>query len=83
MPWEFGETLADYEVGRKHGVLFLSIRYHRLHSNYIYERIKALGKLYELRILLLLVDVPDAESALRELGRVSVLLNFTILVAWR
>lgn len=56
VPWEFGETLADYELGRTSAALFLSLRYHKLHPNYIYERFQKLGKNYELRILLVLVD---------------------------
>ena len=34
-----------------------SVRYHKLHPNYIHDRLKQLGKQYILRILLLLVDV--------------------------
>lgn len=57
VPWEHGETLADYELGRTTCALFLSLRYHRLHPNYIYERFQKLGKNYTLRLLLVLVDV--------------------------
>ena len=82
VPWEFGPTAADYEVGRTTGVLFLSIRYHKLHPNYIYERLKELGRLYSLRILLVLIDAADFAKTLRELTRVSVVLGFTIVLAW-
>jgi DNA excision repair protein ERCC-1 len=37
--------------------LFLSLRYHRLHPEYIYNRIQKLGKEYNLRILLVMVDI--------------------------
>jgi DNA excision repair protein ERCC-1 len=57
VPWEHGETLADFELGRTTCALFLSLRYHKLHPNYIYERFQKLGKNYILRILLVLVDV--------------------------
>lgn len=82
VPWEFGDTLGDYQVGKVNAVLFLSLRYHRLHPNYIYERLRELGKNYTLRILLVLVDIKDPEKSTRELTRVSFLLNFTILLAW-
>ena len=57
VPWEQGEILADYELGKTTCALFLSLRYHKLHPNYIYERFQKLGKNYLLRILLVLVDV--------------------------
>ena len=57
VPWEHGETLADYELGKTTCALFLSLRYHKLHPNYIYERFQKLGKHYNLRILLVFVDV--------------------------
>ena len=62
VPWEHGETLADYELGRTTCALFLSLRYHKLHPNYIYERFQKLGKSYYLRILLVLVDVVSWKS---------------------
>ena len=33
-----------------------SVRYHSLHPNYIHDRLKSLGKQYQLRVLLVLVD---------------------------
>lgn len=35
--------------------LFLSLKYHNLKPDYINERLKQLGKLYELRVLLVQV----------------------------
>lgn len=80
--WEFGNTVADYELGRTTCALFLSLRYHKLHPNYVYERLKELGKLYTLRLLLVLVDTGDFTKSLRELHRVSIVLNFTVVLAW-
>ena len=83
VPWEFGITNSDYEVGSKNSVLFLSAKYHKLHPNYIYERLKLDGQNYSLKVLLLLADLPELEYILRELSRISILLNFTIIIAWR
>src|ERR1700720_3252790 len=77
--WAFGDVVPDFELGRTTCALFLSIRYHKLHPNYLYERLKALGKLYTLRVLLVLVDQDYPEKPLRELTRVSLLLNFCIV----
>lgn len=83
VPWEMTDTLVpDYEVGKTTGVLFLSLRYHKLHPNYIYERFKLLGKLYKLRLLLVLVDTPDYAKGIRELTRVSVVMDFCLLLSW-
>jgi len=61
----------------------VSIRYHKLHPNYIYERFKEVGKMYKLRLLLILVDSPDHTRTIRELSRVSILLEYTVILAWR
>jgi DNA excision repair protein ERCC-1 len=84
VPWEFskGPIPCDYQVGKTAGVLFLSLRYHRLHPNYIYERLSAMSKAYVLRVMLVLIDLKDPEKNLRELTRVSMMLEFTILLAW-
>ena len=57
VPLEFDDSIVpDYVVGKTACVLFLSIRYHQLKPDYIQERLKKLGKMFELRILLVHVD---------------------------
>lgn len=57
IPWEFDETIIpDYVVGSTAGVLYLSLRYHQLNPDYIHNRLKLLGKRFELRVLLVQVD---------------------------
>lgn len=57
IPWEFDETIIpDYVVGVTAGILYLSLRYHQLNPDYIHNRLKLLGKRFELRILLVQVD---------------------------
>ena len=56
VPWEYEENIIpDYVMGRTTCALFLSLRYHSLKPNYINDRLKTLGKLYDLRVLLVLV----------------------------
>lgn len=50
LPYEYSDIPADYVLGATTCALFLSLKYHRLHPEYIYSRLKALGKLYNLRI---------------------------------
>lgn len=55
VPWEYEEIIPDYVMGRTTCALFLSLRYHNLNPDYINERLKQLGKQYELRVLLVQV----------------------------
>ncbi|KAG0235381.1 Excision repair cross-complementation group 1 [Actinomortierella wolfii] len=82
VPYEFGQIEPDYMVGLTSCVLFLSIRYHRLHPEYIYSRIAAIGKSFMLRVLLVLVDVDTHQQAIRELTRVAVTSEFTLICCW-
>lgn len=58
------------------------MKYHRLHPEYIYQRIRKLQGKYNLRILLTLVDIPNHEDSLRELSKTSVVNNVTIMLCW-
>lgn len=69
VPWEFDETIIpDYVVGSTAGILFLSLRYHMLNPDYIHDRLKSLGKRFELRVLLVQVDTKVIISFLHEIG---------------
>lgn len=57
IPWEYDDIVPDYQMGRTVCALFLSLRYHNLNPDYIHERLKLLGKMYELRVLLVQVRV--------------------------
>ncbi|ORZ10355.1 restriction endonuclease type II-like protein [Lobosporangium transversale] len=82
VPYEYGEIVPDFIVGLTSCILYLSIRYHRLHPEYIYNRISTLGKTFVLRVLLVLVDVEMHQQAIRELTRVAMLNNLTLVCAW-
>lgn len=83
VPLEFRDDIVpDYVVGRTSCVLFLSLKYHNLNPDYICQRLKALGKMYELRVLLVQVDTPEPHSALKSLTRISLLADLTMMLAW-
>ena len=82
LPWEYSDTPADYVLGATTCALFLSLKYHRLHPEYIYSRIRALGKMYNLRILLTMVDITNHEEALKELSKTSMINNLTLILCW-
>ncbi|TNN03113.1 hypothetical protein fugu_000142 [Takifugu bimaculatus] len=82
VPWEFGDVVPDYVLGQTTCALFLSLRYHNLNPNYIHDRLKLLGQTFTLRVLLVQVDVKDPHHALRELARICVMADCTLVLAW-
>jgi DNA excision repair protein ERCC-1 len=81
-PWEYADIPADFTLGLTTCALFLSLKYHRLHPEYIYSRIKLLQKNYNLRILLTMVDIDNHEASLRELAKTSLVNNLTLILCW-
>ncbi|WWD21189.1 hypothetical protein CI109_105673 [Kwoniella shandongensis] len=79
---EIGDIVADYQVGTHNGVLFLSLKYHRLHPEYIHQRIEKMRASYNLRIVLVLCDVGEHQQSLRELTKIAIINEFTVFVAW-
>ncbi|KAI8334416.1 restriction endonuclease type II-like protein [Chlamydoabsidia padenii] len=83
VPYEFDDTIKpDYVVGATTGVLYLSLRYHRLYPNYIYERMIALSRMYVLKVLLVLVDTNDHHTVLRELNLAAITHQCTLMLSW-
>jgi DNA excision repair protein ERCC-1 len=82
IPWEFGDTLVDYQVGQTSAVLYLSLKYHRLHPDYIITRLNRIKDRFHLRIMLVNVDIDDHQSTLREVHQISFKHNITIMLAW-
>lgn len=82
VPWEYSDIPADYRLGLTTCALFLSLKYHRLHPEYIYTRIRNLQGKFSLRILLTMVDIPNHEDSLRELSKTSSINNVTIILCW-
>lgn len=81
--WEFGDTPADFTVGATSCALFLSLQYHRLHPEYIYNRIQALGRgRFDLRVLLVMVDIDHHQDPLRELSKTCIVNRLTLILAW-
>ncbi|XP_028172861.1 DNA excision repair protein ERCC-1 [Ostrinia furnacalis] len=82
VPWEYDDIIPDYEVGKTICILFLSLRYHNLNPDYINNRLKELGKKYELRVLLVQVDLKDPHTPLKNLTRICLLTDLTLMLAW-
>ncbi|XP_072939898.1 DNA excision repair protein ERCC-1 [Epargyreus clarus] len=82
VPWEYDDIIPDFEVGKTICLLFLSVRYHNLDPDYINNRLKELGKKYDLRVLLVQVDLKDPHAALKNLTRICLLTDMTLMLAW-
>ena len=82
VPWEFSDSIVpDYVIGPKSAALYLSLKYHTLNPNYIHERLKNFTG-FELRILLVQVDVSEPHHALKQLMRICILSELTLILAW-
>ncbi|SPO02673.1 related to switching protein SWI10 [Cephalotrichum gorgonifer] len=82
VPWEYSDIVADYVLGTTTCALFLSLKYHRLYPEYIYGRIRNLQGKYNLRVLLAMVDIANHEDPLRELTKMSLISNVTLILCW-
>ncbi|CAK7271393.1 ssDNA endonuclease and repair protein rad10 [Sporothrix epigloea] len=86
VPWEYSDMTADYGLGPSTVALFLSLKYHRLHPEYIFARFRGLqaggGPKHRLRILLALVDIENHEETLRELAKTSLVNQVTLILCW-
>lgn len=80
--WEYSDIPADYVLGATTCALFLSLKYHRLHPEYIYNRIKGLQGKYNLRVILTMVDIGNHEESLKELSKTSLVNNVTVILCW-
>ncbi|CAH2321384.1 DNA excision repair ERCC-1 isoform X1 [Pelobates cultripes] len=82
VPWEFGDIVPDYLLGDSSCALFLSLRYHNLNPEYIHSRLRSLGQCFALRVLMVQVDVKDPHFSLKELAKICILSDCTLILSW-
>ena len=83
VPWQFAEDVGpDYLINSSCVVLYLSVRYHTLNPAYIGVRLDALGQGHKLRVLLVHVDVKEPHHVLKQLMRLAILSELTLMLAW-
>lgn len=73
--------VPDFVCGTTTAVLYLSLQYHSLHPEYVYVRVRGLGRAYKLRVLLILVDVHEHRQPMQELTKLSVIHDLTLICA--
>lgn len=87
VPWQYVSStsttkiLYDYSVcSNKRLILFLSLKYHKLHPEYLWKRMKYLRN--QNCILLVLVDIDDHENILTTINKECLFGEFTLLLSW-
>ena len=82
-PWEVSDICPDFVVGERNCIIFLSIRYHNLHPDYVHERIRQEGmKKYSLKVLLVLVDTTNIKETLMEITQIAMRSDLTMILAF-
>lgn len=66
--WEFAAIVPDYVLGKSTCALYISLRYHALHPNYLFKRIKEIKSDYKLRVILVQVSSWRTTAAAGELS---------------
>lgn len=82
VPNQFSSMVPDYIFGPTRCALYLSLRYHNLHPDYVHRRIAELKSDFTLRVLLCHVDIEDNASALLFLNDLCVKNNMTLILSW-
>ncbi|KAK7344223.1 hypothetical protein VNO77_13584 [Canavalia gladiata] len=80
--WIFADVVCDYLLGQSSCALYISLRYHLLHPDYLYYRIRELQKNFKLRVVLCHVDVEDVVKPLLEITKTALLHDCTLLCGW-
>ncbi|KAL0923669.1 hypothetical protein M5K25_007735 [Dendrobium thyrsiflorum] len=85
--WAFADIVCDYLLGQSSCALYISLpmcslRYHLLHPDYLYYRIRELQKVFKLRVILCHIDVEDVTKPLLEVTRTAIFHDCTLLCGW-
>ncbi len=82
--YELNESIspAHYLMYDSCCAMFLSVKYHVIYPNYIYDKLNELRNSYQLKVLLVLVDHIEFQSSLKELTKLAIRTNCTLMLAW-
>jgi DNA excision repair protein ERCC-1 len=75
-------TVADYSIGRDIAVLFLTLKYHRLHPEYLSTRIRDFRGSFPVRILLFLINDENPDQIISKLTVLSIANNMNLMLAF-
>ncbi|XP_020583738.1 DNA excision repair protein ERCC-1 isoform X2 [Phalaenopsis equestris] len=80
--WAFADIVCDYLLGQSSCALYISLRYHLLHPEYLYYRIRELQKVFKLRVILCHIDVEDVVKPLLEVTKTAMFHDCSLLCGW-
>lgn len=80
--WEYSTIPADYQMGVSTCALFLSLKYHQVHPDYLDKRIEKISGMFNLRVLLLMCDAKQYTQDVKDLTKRCLANNITIVMAW-
>lgn len=81
--WKFCDQITpDFQMSYQMCAFFLSMKYHLLNATYIHKRIKEIGRAYNVRVLLALVDVKEPRHCIKELEKIAIFSNLSLILCW-
>lgn len=80
--WQFGDIVPDYLLGASSCALFLSLRFHALHPDYLSQRIRELQMAFRLRIVLCHLDTEDPARPLHAIMKACSAARCALVCAW-
>lgn len=75
-------SACDYSISTLIGVLFLSLKYHRTHPEYLTGRVSKFNGSYKSRVLLLVVDGKGPDKAISKLNTYCIDNNMNLVLAF-
>mmetsp|Transcript_21246 Transcript_21246/g.41672 ORF Transcript_21246/g.41672 Transcript_21246/m.41672 type:complete len:217 (+) Transcript_21246:310-960(+) len=82
VPYKFVDAAADFILGESTCALYLSMRYHLLHPDYLYSRISEVKRDFRLRVVLCVVDIQNCQTPLMLLTSLASANDFTVILCW-
>eukprot|EP00898_Chlorokybus_atmophyticus_P003409 jgi/Chlat1/4069/Chrsp26S04112 len=73
------DIVPDFLVGATACCLYISVRYHLLHPDYLFARVRELQKNFRLRAILCYVDQVDVIQPLHEITKIALLHECTLI----
>lgn len=82
--WVFVDRMVpDFIMGPNTCAIFISLRYHLLHPNYLSLRVHELQRSFRLRVVLCLVDAEDVVKPMNEVNKIAAMGDCTLACAWQ
>jgi len=72
----------DFHLSDTCSALFLSVKYHKLHPEYIGKRMEAVKRKVKTLLLVVHVDDGDCEKPLLEIQTLAFVFRFVVVLAW-